>query len=140
MKYEFIKIDDDNVKLKYKSKEFNIKKDIDLLKRLGSIQQRAKIKMMTDLKKDGMTVGDLEVERHEGNKTIIDKSNLLALEKDYLDIAATEILNEISLKYTNMDLLKLIEDIDLKEEESKDFVYNLLFALKGEESPREKNE
>lgn len=136
MKYEFIKIDDDNVKLKYKAKEFNIKKDIDLLKRLGSIQQKAKIRLMADLKKDGMTVADLEIERKEGSKTIIDKSNLLALEKDYLDIVATEILNDICIKYTNMGLLKLIEDMDLKEEDSKDFVYDLLFALKGEQSPR----
>lgn len=135
MKYEFIKVDDDNITLKYKGKEFNIKKDIDLLKRLGSIQQKAKIKMMADLKKDGLTVNDLEVERHEGNKTIIDKSNLTSLEKDYLDIVANEILNEITLKYTNMGLLDIFKDIDLTDNESEKFVYDLLFALKGELSP-----
>lgn len=135
MKYEFIKVDDDNIILKYKDKEFNIKKDIDLLKRLGSIQQKAKIKMMADLKKDGLTVSDLEVERHEGNKTIIDKSNLTNLEKDYLDIVANEILNEITLKYTNMALLDIFKDMDLTDTESEKFVYDLLFALKGELSP-----
>ena len=135
MKYEFIKVDDDNIILKYKDKEFNIKKDIDLLKRLGSIQQKAKIKMMADLKKDGLTVSDLEVERHEGNKTIIDKSNLTNLEKDYLDIVANEILNEITLKYTNMGLLDIFKDMDLTDTESEKFVYDLLFALKGELSP-----
>lgn len=135
MKYEFIKVDDDNITLKYKDKEFNIKKDIDLLKRLGSIQQKAKIKMMADLKKDGLTVSDLEVERHEGNKTIIDKSNLTSLEKDYLDIVANEILNEITLKYTNMGLLDIFKDMDLTDTESEKFVYDLLFALKGELSP-----
>ena len=135
MKYEFVKVDDDITKLKYKDKEFNIKKDIDLLKRLGSIQQKAKIKMMADLKKDGLTVSDLEVERHEGNKTIIDKSNLTSLEKDYLDIVANEILNEITLKYTNMGLLDIFKDMDLTDTESEKFVYDLLFALKGELSP-----
>ena len=135
MKYEFVKVDDDNITLKYKDKEFNIKKDIDLLKRLGSIQQKAKIKMMADLKKDGLTVSDLEVERHEGNKTIIDKSNLTNLEKDYLDIVANEILNEITLKYTNMGLLDIFKDMDLTDTESEKFVYDLLFALKGELSP-----
>lgn len=135
MKYEFVKVDDDNITLKYKDKEFNIKKDIDLLKRLGSIQQKAKIKMMADLKKDGLTVSDLEVERHEGNKTIIDKSNLTSLEKDYLDIVANEILNEITLKYTNMGLLDIFKDMDLTDTESEKFVYDLLFALKGELSP-----
>ena len=135
MKYEFIKVDDDNITLKYKDKEFNIKKDIDLLKKLGSIQQKAKIKMMTDLKKDGLTVSDLEVERHEGNKTIIDKSNLTNLEKDYLDIVASEMLNEITLKYTNMGLVEIFNDIGLNDDESVKFAYDLLFALKGELSP-----
>ncbi len=135
MKYEFIKVDDDNITLKYKDKEFNIKKDIDLLKKLGSIQQKAKIKMMADLKKDGLTVSDLEVERHEGNKTIIDKSNLTNLEKDYLDIVASEILNEITLKYTNKGLLEIFNDIGLNDDESVKFAYDLLFALKGELSP-----
>lgn len=135
MKYEFIKVDDDNITLKYKDKEFNIKKDIDLLKKLGSIQQKAKIKMMADLKKDGLTVSDLEVERHEGNKTIIDKSNLTNLEKDYLDIVASEILNEITLKYTNKGLVEIFNDIGLNDDESVKFAYDLLFALKGEISP-----
>ena len=135
MKYEFIKVDDDNITLKYKNKEFNIKKDIDLLKKLGSIQQKAKIKMMADLKKDGLTVSDLEVERHEGNKTIIDKSNLTNLEKDYLDIVASEMLNEITLKYTNMGLVEIFNDIGLNDDESVKFAYDLLFALKGELSP-----
>ena len=135
MKYEFIKVDDDNITLKYKDKEFNIKKDIDLLKKLGSIQQKAKIKMMADLKKDGLTVSDLEVERHEGNKTIIDKSNLTNLEKDYLDIVASEMLNEITLKYTNMGLVGIFNDIGLNDDESVKFAYDLLFALKGELSP-----
>lgn len=135
MKYEFIKVDDDNITLKYKDKEFNIKKDIDLLKKLGSIQQKAKIKMMADLKKDGLTVSDLEVERHEGNKTIIDKSNLTNLEKDYLDIVASEMLNEITLKYTNMGLVEIFNDIGLNDDESVKFAYDLLFALKGELSP-----
>ena len=135
MKYEFFKVDDDNITLKYKDKEFNIKKDIDLLKKLGSIQQKAKIKMMADLKKDGLTVSDLEVERHEGNKTIIDKSNLTNLEKDYLDIVASEMLNEITLKYTNMGLVEIFNDIGLNDDESVKFAYDLLFALKGELSP-----
>ena len=135
MKYEFIKVDDDNITLKYKDKEFNIKKDIDLLKKLGSIQQKAKIKMMADLKKDGLTVSDLEVERHEGNKTIIDKSNLTNLEKDYLDIVASEMLNEITLKYTNKGLVEIFNDIGLNDDESVKFAYDLLFALKGELSP-----
>lgn len=140
MKYEFKKVNDDLIKLTYKDKEFDIHKDIDLLRRLASIQQRAKIRMLADLKKDGLTASDLEIEKHEGGKTIVDKSSLLSLEKDYLDIVATEVLNEITQKYTNMGITDLLEDIGLKDDEAKDFAFSLLYALKGEESPSNKKQ
>lgn len=137
MKYEFIKVDEDTTKLKYKDKEFNLRKDIDLLTRLGSINKKAKTMMYKDLAKEGMTVKDLEIERHEGNKTIIDKSNQIDLEKYYLDLAAAEVLNDIAIKYTSMSIDKLLTDIGLvEEEENKDFALNLIKALKGDNSPR----
>jgi uncharacterized protein YlaN (UPF0358 family) len=137
MKYEFIKVDEDTTKLKYKDKEFDLKKDIDLLTRLGSINKKAKTMMYKDLAKEGMTVRDLEIERHEGDKTIIDKSNQIDLEKYYLDLAAAEVLNDIAIKYTSMSIDKLLTDIGLvEEEENKDFALNLIKALKGNNSPR----
>ena len=138
MKYEFIKIDEDTTKLKYKDKEFSIRKDIDLLKKLGSIQIKSKTRMYSELAKEGISVKDLEIERHEGNKTLIDKSNIIDLEKYYLDLTAAEVLNEISLKYTTMSIDALITDIGIAEEESKKFMTDLLKALKGEQSPSEK--
>ena len=138
MKYEFIKVDEDTTKLKYKDKEFSIRKDIDLLKKLGSIQIKSKTRMYSELAKEGISVKDLEIERHEGNKTLIDKSNIIDLEKYYLDLTAAEVLNEISLKYTTMSIDALITDIGIAEEESKKFMTDLLKALKGEQSPSEK--
>ena len=37
MKYEFIKLDDDTTKLKYKEKEFEIKKTVGLLQKLQKV-------------------------------------------------------------------------------------------------------
>lgn len=140
MKYKFTKIDDDNTQLSYKDKTFILKKDIDLLTKMESLQVRAKRKMIFDLAKDGLTIEDLQVEKHEGNKTIVDKSSLLSLEKDYLDLVSTEILNEITTKYTNMTLPELLKDIEiniseqgLKEQEQ--FIYDFLMALRGDKSP-----
>lgn len=140
MKYKFTKIDDDNTELSYKDKTFILKKDVELLTKMESLQVRAKRKMIFDLAKDGLTIEDLQVERHEGNKTIVDKSNLLSLEKDYLDLVSTEILNEITTKYTNMTLPELLKDIEiniseqgLKEQEQ--FIYDFLMALRGDKSP-----
>ena len=140
MKYKFTKIDDDNTELSYKDKTFILKKDVELLTKMESLQVRAKRKMIFDLAKDGLTIEDLQVERHEGNKTIVDKSNLLSLEKDYLDLVSTEILNEITTKYTNMTLPELLKDIEiniseqgLKEQEQS--IYDFLMALRGDKSP-----
>ncbi len=120
MKYEFIKVDDDNITLKYKDKEFNIKKDIDLLKRLGSIQQKAKIKMMADLKKDGLTVSDLEVERHEGNKTIVDESGLEAVKKEARNLAYYDIINKLFNKIFGKGYMELLTEIgiDLNDQDA----------------------
>jgi hypothetical protein len=138
MKYEFIKIDEDTTELKYKDKKFSIRKDIELLKKLGSIQIKSKTRMYSELAKEGISVKDLEIERHEENKTFIDKSNIIDLEKYYLDLTAAEVLNEISLKYTTMSIDALITDIGIGENETKKFMTDLLKALKGEQSPSEK--
>lgn len=140
MKYKFTKIDDDTTELSYKGKSFMIKKDIDLLKRMESLPQRAKIKMASDLKLEGKTIEDLQVEKKVGNKTYIDKSSVIDLEKYYQDVVANEILNEICQKYTQMSLMDLFKDIeinisDLGAEEQLDFTQKFLTALKGDTSP-----
>ncbi len=140
MKYTFTKIDDDTTELSYKGKSFMIKKDVDLLKRMESLPQRAKIKMASDLKLEGKTIEDLQVEKKVGNKTYIDKSSVIDLEKYYQDVVANEILNEICQKYTQMNLMDLFKDIeinisDLGAEEQLEFTTKLLTALKGDTSP-----
>ena len=140
MKYKFTKIDNDTTELSYKGKSFMIKKDIDLLKRMESLPQRAKIKMASDLKLEGKTIEDLQVEKKVGNKTYIDKSSVIDLEKYYQDVVANEILNEICQKYTQMSLMDLFKDIeinisDLGAEEQLDFTQKFLTALKGDTSP-----
>ena len=50
MKYEFITIDDDTSKLKYKYKELEFKKTVGLIEKLQKLNYRAKIKMMTIIK------------------------------------------------------------------------------------------
>ena len=145
MKYKFTKIDEDTTELSYKDKSFQIKKDIDLLKRMESLPQRAKIKMASDLKLEGKTVEDLQVEKKVGNKTYIDKSSLVDLEKYYQDVVAKEILNEVCQKYTKMNLIELFKDIeinisDLGAQEQLDFTTSLLTALRGDTTPSVKIE
>ena len=140
MKYKFTKVDQDTTELSYKDKKFFIKKDVDLLTKMESLPVRAKIKMGADLKKEGMTFRDLEVEKKVGNKTYIDKSTLIETEKMYQDIVANEILSEITQKYTNMSFVELLTDIEINvselgTEERETFIKEFLGALREEKTP-----
>lgn len=142
MKYEFKKIDSDTTKLIYRDKEYEIKKDVELVSTMESIQVKAKQRLYRDLAKDGLTVNDLQVERKEGNKTYIDKSNLISLQQDYLDIVANEVLSDLTSRYTGMKLTDLMTDIGINisateeaKKEQMDFMQEFLIALRGESSP-----
>lgn len=134
MKYKFTKIDADTTELSYKDKKFFIKRDIELLQKMESLPQRARLRMSTDLAKEGMTFQDLEVVKKEGSKTTIDKTNAMRLEQMYQDMVANEILSEISQKYTQMSFVELLNDIeinisDLGEEERETFIRCFIGAL-----------
>lgn len=140
MKYKFTKVDDDTTELTYKDKKFVIRKDVELMTKLESIKSRAKILMTKELKDMGMTIQDLEIERKEGSKTYVDKSNVIAVEKEFIDRASNQILSEITQKYTNMGLAELLEDIEINIseqglEEQQKFIYDFLVALRGEKNP-----
>jgi hypothetical protein len=55
MKYKFEKIDNDTTRLSYKEKEFAIKRDVELTKKIQGIYMKARTKMMVDLAKEGIT-------------------------------------------------------------------------------------
>ena len=99
MKYEFKRIDDDTTELRYKDKVFSLRRDVDLQKRIEEAIPRARLKMASDLAKQGMTKKDLVIERHEGNKTFYDNSNIMDAEETYNTLATMEVFDEIIMKY-----------------------------------------
>lgn len=140
MKYSFTKIDQDTTELSYKDKKFFIKRDIDLLTKMESLPSRARIRMSKDLAKEGMTFEDLEVKKVVGNKTTIDKTNLMRVEQTYQDMVANEILSEITQKYTHMSFVELLTDIEINiseqgAEEREKFIKEFLGALREEKTP-----
>lgn len=141
MKYEFIKVDDDTTKLKYKDKEFEIKKTIGLLEQLQKINYNAKLSMMKALKDRGETANDYVVKRVEGNKTIEDKSNLVELEQYFVGLESEELYNKIIKENTNMSFAELLLDIGLdltSKDELSNFMKDLTFAITPtSNSPRE---
>lgn len=137
MKYEFIKIDSDTTELRYKDKVFTIKKDIDLEKRIQESIPRARILLNAELSKMGMTKKDLIIERHEGNKTYYDNSNIIDAEEQYQGIATMQVYDEIIDKYCGMTLAGLMEDIGLNineaNKENEQFGLDLTSAFTGRE-------
>lgn len=137
-KYEFIKQDEDTTILKYKDKSFEIKKNVELQKEIESVNKNARVKMMVDLTKQGITSNDLVVIRKEGSKTYEDKSNLMQLEQSYMQEASIDLFQNLSNRYFGMNLEDLIKDIGLTDEEASKFGNDFAYALAGKPSPSQK--
>ena len=133
MKYEFLKKDEDITILKYKEKEFEIKKDVRLMKDFQDLNNRARKRMIFDLAKDGISIKQLTIETKKDGKTYYDNSNAKAMEETYVNEISLELFNELSNRYFKMDLTTLIQDIGLTEEnEETKFSEDFLQALLGQ--------
>lgn len=121
MKYEFKKIDDDTSELRYKDKVFTIKKEVQLMYDLQSINLKARKKMIIDLSKEGISTKNLTIETKEKGKTYFDNSNLKEMEQTYIEQETITLLNDLSIKFFNMSIFNLITDIGLTDDEVAKF-------------------
>ena len=141
MKYEFVKVDEDTTKLKYKDKEFEFKKTVGLLERLQKVHTNAKIAMMMSLKEKGITANDLITTTKKDGKIIEDKSNLVELENYFTGLESASIYDEICNKFTGMAFANLLVDVGIDTEnvdEIKDFTMKLSKAIMStDKTPRE---
>jgi hypothetical protein len=117
MKYEFIQTGTDDIELKYKDKSFKFKRDVNLIREMQNIIKEARLKMIKDLSSQGISLKDLVIERHEGNKTYYDNTNKEEMEQVYQNEATMEFFNNKCMEFFNNDLSGLILDIGLTEEE-----------------------
>lgn len=130
-KYDFIKKDEDITILKYKEKEFEIKKDVRLMKDFQDLNNRARKRMIFDLAKDGISIKQLTIKTKKDGKTYYDNSNAKAMEEACVNEVSLELFDELSQRYFKMGLADLIQDIGLTEENevtkfSEDFIQSLL--------------
>lgn len=131
MKYKFERIDNDTTRLSYKEKEFTIKRDVELTKKIQGIYMKARTKMMVDLAKEGITKKDLIIERKENGKTYYDNSNITEIEQNYIQMASLDLYNEICKSSTDMAIDELMEDIGLNESEAEKFGNEFSLAIQG---------
>lgn len=131
MKYEFIRLDDDNIKLKYKDKEYDFKVNVKLISEMQKLVMKSRIKMIQDFAKDGLSIKDLTIEIKKDGKTYYDNSNKLELEKVYQEQEYLLFFDEKCQEIFGMDLQELIDDIGLTDEEAEKFGKDLMNYLSG---------
>ena len=138
MKYEFIKKDEDTTILKYKDKEFEFIRDVSLMINLQSINFTARNKMLKDLAKQGMTVGDLITVEKKNGKTYENDTNVRWIERRYIIEETTKLFDKCCNKFTKMGMSELMEDIGISEpKDSAEFGNSLREAIMGTYTPSE---
>lgn len=122
-KYEFIKNGIDDYTLKYKDKEIQFCSKVEFIKELQEVQKNARLKMISDLAKEGMSVQDLIIKKTEGAKTIEDHSNKDYVEQGYIQQEQVRVIDNICKKLFNMDASTLILDLGFTEEKEVENFY-----------------
>ena len=131
-KYELIKTSKDNYTLKYKEQEYKFKTDVELVKDMQGINKKARINMIKDLSKDGISLKTLTIEEHKDGKTYVDNSNKAELEEVYLGEAMSEFLDDLCNRLFGKTYTDLILDMELDENEIEKFSLEFLSALTGQ--------
>ena len=135
--YEIIKNGTDDYTLKYKDKELKFHSDLSIIKDMQSIAKRARLKMIKELSKEGISLKEFVIEKKENGKTYLDNSNKAELERTYINEETATVFNEIIQKQFKMDLMELITDIGLEtEEDVEKFSTELSSALVGKTPSR----
>lgn len=135
MKYQFIQEDEDTTILKYKDKEYTIKRDVELVSKLQSVNRDARLSMYADLVKKGLSKDKLVITTKKDGKTYVDNSYLDELEKQYLKDEQYNLFNDLCKHYFDMSMEQLVLDIGLKPDESQKFGTELGEAISGKRTP-----
>ena len=122
-KYEFIKNGIDDYTLKYKDKEIQFCSKVEFIKDLQEVQKNARLKMISDLAKEGMSIQDLIIKKTEGAKTIEDHSNKDYVEQGYIQQEQVRVIDNICKKMFNMDASTLILELGFTEEKEVEEFY-----------------
>lgn len=121
-KFEFIKNSADDYTLKYKDKEINFKSDVNVVNRLQNTTATARMKMIQDLSKQGISIKDLTIETKENGKTYYDNTNKIELENIYIQQEQAQVFMDIIEEKFGMGITELFIDIGLTDEkESEEF-------------------
>ena len=132
MKYEFIKVGEDTIKLKYKDKEFEYKRDVEIVSQMQGLVKKARIKMLQELSKEGQSIKSLTIETKKDGKTYYDNSNKTEMEQIYQEEVMLNFYEGKCQELFGMSLSNLLEDIGLSTEaEGEKFAKDFIGSLSG---------
>lgn len=121
-KYEITKNGIDDYILRYKEKEIHLKPTVNVVNKMQEVNKNARINMLLDISKKGMTLKELVKEEKKDGKTYYDNSLKEELEKIYIEQETSNVFQEEIKEMTGMTLIELLQDIELNdEEEIKEF-------------------
>lgn len=132
-KYELVNVSTDNYILKYKDKSFEFKTDVSLVSEMQGIHKKARVSMIKDLAKDGISLKDLSIEMKKDGKTYVDNTNREELENAYIESDMNDFFDNICKDKFGMSLAELLIDIGIVEDtkEVEKFAAELTSALTG---------
>ena len=128
--YKFKKIDKDTFELEYNGVTHTITNDLEKVVQLQQVDFEARVLLNKKLKEQNATLDDLQYERKEGNKTIVDDSQLQLLLEECKKEAIYNKLKKIIKDTTNLDLLQIAKE--LGEDEFQKFVSEFVINMSGE--------
>lgn len=135
-KYKITKNGVDNYTLEYKEKKFDFHTDLKMMSKIQGATKTARLKMINDATKEGISLKEYTKEIKKDGKTYYDNTNKEELEKIYIDDEISNVFNEICKENFNQDLMTLIQDIGLDDNEIEKFSQELSEALLGKTPSR----
>lgn len=114
-KYEIIKNGMDDYTLKYKDKEIKFNSKVDYAIESQNIVKTARMRMITDLAKEGKSIKSLVIEEKKDGKTLYDNSNKEYIEETYINEVQEEIFNDILKKMLGYTFEQLVLEIGLED-------------------------
>ncbi len=153
-KYNFEFVKENTYKLSFTNKngekiEKEFVRDVETAKKLQQIQAKARLKMLSELSKLGMTKEDLIIKKEVGKGQVIyDETNYKEYEKTFIEAESIEVVNDLFTKCFGMNIIELIKEfnIDINSTNPEDakfietFVADFLNIITGNKEAEEEKQ
>lgn len=115
--FEIIQIDDDTYKIvsNLNDETVEVKKTVDLARKMQSINANARLKMIKWMKSEGINKSDLIDKKTVNGKIVYDETTYRDLERGFIADEAAEVSNEIINILCGMSLVDLVIKLGLDD-------------------------